>query len=105
MERRRVGAAHRGPRGFDLDRLRASLPRAKARRAFAGFRGSRFSTGGALDPETQSRAEDNPQGRSWIMDKKKSQGLGALVSGLAATHVELWHEEDKARLPNDAQVA
>ena len=31
--------------------------------------------------------------------------LGNLVSQLAATHVELWHEEDKARVPNDAEVA
>lgn len=31
--------------------------------------------------------------------------LGELVSRLAATHVELWHEEDKARLPDDATVA
>jgi hypothetical protein len=31
--------------------------------------------------------------------------LGELVSELAATHVELWHEEDKARLPDDKTVA
>ena len=31
--------------------------------------------------------------------------LGTLVSRLAATHVELWHEEDKARLPDDRTVA
>ena len=31
--------------------------------------------------------------------------LGELVSGLAATHVELWHEEDKARVPDDHAVA
>ncbi len=30
--------------------------------------------------------------------------LGRLVSELAETHVELWHEEDKARVPDDAQV-
>ncbi len=31
--------------------------------------------------------------------------LGELISGLAATHVELWHEEDKARVPDDKTVA
>lgn len=34
-----------------------------------------------------------------------SQNLGQLVSRLASTHVELWNEEDKARLPDDAVVA
>ncbi len=31
--------------------------------------------------------------------------LGELVSRLSATHVELWHEEDKARVPDDRTVA
>lgn len=31
--------------------------------------------------------------------------LGSLVSELAKTHVELWHEEDKARSPEDFVVA
>lgn len=31
--------------------------------------------------------------------------LGRLVSELAQTHVELWHEEDKARVSDDHQVA
>lgn len=31
--------------------------------------------------------------------------FGALVSRLAAAHVDLWHEEDKARLPDDHTVA
>ena len=31
--------------------------------------------------------------------------LGEWVSRLAATHVELWHEEDKARVPDDHAVA
>ena len=39
------------------------------------------------------------------MKKDSSKGLGDLVSKLAATHVELWHEEDKARVPEDAWVA
>lgn len=32
-------------------------------------------------------------------------GLGRLVSELAQTHNDLWHEEDKARQPGDAVVA
>ncbi len=32
------------------------------------------------------------------------KGLGGLVSQLSATNVELWHEEDKARLSDDAVV-
>jgi hypothetical protein len=31
--------------------------------------------------------------------------IGALVSRLAQTNVELWHEEDKARVDDDQQVA
>ena len=31
--------------------------------------------------------------------------LGDLVSRLAMTNIELWHEEDKARVPDDHQVA
>jgi len=31
--------------------------------------------------------------------------LGDLVSRLAMTNIELWHEEDKARMPDDHQVA
>lgn len=31
--------------------------------------------------------------------------LGQLVSALAATNIELWHQEDRARTDDDAQVA
>lgn len=31
--------------------------------------------------------------------------LAHYISELAATHVELWHEEDKARVSDDAAVA
>lgn len=31
--------------------------------------------------------------------------IGALISQLAATNVELWHEEDRARVDDDHQVA
>jgi hypothetical protein len=31
--------------------------------------------------------------------------LGDLVSRLAMTNIELWHEEDKARVSDDRQVA
>jgi predicted nucleic acid-binding Zn-ribbon protein len=37
--------------------------------------------------------------------KSQDAKLGELISRLAATHIELWHEEDKARLPDDAAVA
>jgi hypothetical protein len=33
------------------------------------------------------------------------QSLGRLVAALAATNIELWHEEDRARSADDAQVA
>ena len=32
-------------------------------------------------------------------------GIGALISQLSATNVELWREEDKARSTDDHQVA
>ena len=31
--------------------------------------------------------------------------IGELISRLAMTNIELWHEEDKARVPDDHQVA
>jgi len=31
--------------------------------------------------------------------------LGELISRLAMTNIELWHEEDKARVPDDHHVA
>ena len=31
--------------------------------------------------------------------------LGELISRLAMTNIELWHEEDKARVSDDRQVA
>jgi hypothetical protein len=31
--------------------------------------------------------------------------IGRLVARLAATNIELWHEEDKARVDDDRQVA
>jgi len=34
-----------------------------------------------------------------------SDSLGELVSRLAMTNIELWHEEDKARVQDDRQVA
>ena len=34
-----------------------------------------------------------------------SDNLGELISRLAMTNIELWHEEDKARVPDDRQVA
>jgi hypothetical protein len=33
------------------------------------------------------------------------QGIGELVARLAQTNVELWHEEDRARVDDDHQVA
>ena len=34
-----------------------------------------------------------------------SDTLGELISRLAVTNIELWHEEDKARVQDDHQVA
>ncbi len=31
--------------------------------------------------------------------------IGALIARLAQTNIELWHEEDKARVSDDHQVA
>ena len=31
--------------------------------------------------------------------------IGGLIARLAATNIELWHEEDKARVDEDRQVA
>ena len=33
------------------------------------------------------------------------ESIGALISQLARTNVELWHEEDRARVDDDHQVA
>ena len=37
------------------------------------------------------------------MDRPRT--LGELVAHLAQTNIDLWHEEDRARVPDDAQVA
>ena len=37
--------------------------------------------------------------------EKSAANLGELISRLAATHVDLWHEEDKARVSDDHAVA
>lgn len=34
-----------------------------------------------------------------------SENIGELIASLARTNVELWHEEDKARSPDDHAVA
>ena len=34
-----------------------------------------------------------------------ADNLGELISRLATTNIELWHEEDKARVQDDHQVA
>ena len=34
-----------------------------------------------------------------------ADNLGELISRLAMTNIELWHEEDKARVSDDHQVA
>ena len=34
-----------------------------------------------------------------------TEGIGQLIARLAQTNVELWHEEDKARVSDDHQVA
>lgn len=34
-----------------------------------------------------------------------SETLGSLIAQLAQTNIELWHEEDKARVDDDHQVA
>jgi hypothetical protein len=34
-----------------------------------------------------------------------NETIGQLVARLAATNIELWHEEDKARAEDDRQVA
>jgi len=39
------------------------------------------------------------------MTSSATSELGRLVSELARTHNDLWHEEDKARQSNDAMVA
>jgi len=39
------------------------------------------------------------------MTSARENKLGPLVSELSQTNVELWHEEDKARVGDDHQVA
>ena len=34
-----------------------------------------------------------------------SDGIGSIIAKLAQTNVELWHEEDKARVEDDHAVA
>lgn len=39
------------------------------------------------------------------LDAMMDETIGKLVAHLAQTNVELWHEEDKARVEDDHQVA
>jgi hypothetical protein len=34
-----------------------------------------------------------------------TEGIGGLVAQLAQTNIELWHQEDRARVEDDHQVA
>ncbi|MEJ7809072.1 MAG: DUF4254 domain-containing protein [Gemmatimonadaceae bacterium] len=34
-----------------------------------------------------------------------TDSIGAMIAQLAQTNIELWHEEDKARVDDDRQVA
>ena len=43
--------------------------------------------------------------RSVCILRPMADTLGELISRLAATNIELWHEEDKARVQDDHQVA
>lgn len=36
---------------------------------------------------------------------ENNNNLGQLVAALSQTNIELWHEEDKARVEDDKQVA
>lgn len=39
------------------------------------------------------------------MEENKKEGFGFLVAELCRTNMELWKEEDKARVPDDLAVA
>lgn len=40
-----------------------------------------------------------------MTDAATPDSIGALIAQLAQTNIELWHEEDKARVDDDHQVA
>jgi hypothetical protein len=40
-----------------------------------------------------------------MMEQKMNDTVGHLIARLAQTNIELWHEEDKARVQDDHQVA
>ncbi|MEX2152792.1 MAG: DUF4254 domain-containing protein [Gemmatimonadaceae bacterium] len=46
----------------------------------------------------------NPRVVAFILPRM-GDTLGDLIARLAQTNIELWHEEDKARVPDDKQVA
>ena len=39
------------------------------------------------------------------MGRGMDESVGTLIARLAQTNIELWHEEDKARVEDDHQVA
>ena len=44
-------------------------------------------------------------GKGVVRFARMDETIGSLMARLAQTNIELWHEEDKARLPDDRTVA
>ena len=65
--------------------------------------GAHHDDGDAIQPRATGHGREN-----YLCDSifgRMSETIGDLISRLALTNIELWHEEDKARLPDDLTVA
>ncbi len=68
-------------------------------------RGNPGGSGAAGGRRLEWRAIHPPEWKGLPDSVETMDTIGALISQLAATNVELWHEEDKARVEDDHQVA
>jgi hypothetical protein len=71
----------------------------------ADRRGNPGGSGAAGGARLEWRAIHPPEWKGLPDSVETMDTIGALISRLAATNVELWHEEDKARVDDDHQVA
>ncbi len=100
----RGGASGKWKRAMDVGSERRSAA-GRAEDTGAHRRGNPGGSGAAGGARLEWRAIHPPEWKGLPDSVETMDTIGALISQLAATNVELWHEEDRARVDDDHQVA